>query len=130
MGPLLYFKRTDLIARSFIFSTSIQLAITFPLIYFLGFNGIIIAYIINKPFQVLFVYLESKRMVYLPINPLKQITLPCVLFGVALFFQLLVKDNQAFYYNPMIGMIILAITAFFYRREIKPFFFSLIKAKS
>lgn len=127
LAPLYYYKRTDLVAKSFVFATMIQLLITSLLVYLLGFNGIIIAYIVSKPFQILFIYIESNRLIHLPINIIKQIILPIVLCIVVFGLQLIIKDNQAIYYNPMIGGLILLITAFFYRNEIKPFYLGLVK---
>jgi O-antigen/teichoic acid export membrane protein len=126
LAPLLYHKRTDLIAKSFVFATSIQLLITYLLIYFLGFNGIIIAYLVTKPFQILFVYIESNKFMQIPINITKQIILPLTLCAAILSLQLIVKNNQAIAYNPLIAILILFITAFFYRNEIKPFYKTII----
>ncbi|MES2130775.1 MAG: oligosaccharide flippase family protein [Bacteroidota bacterium] len=129
IAPLFYYKRTDLVAKSFVFATMVQLLITYTLIYFMGLNGIIIAYIASKPFQILFVYIESNRLIHLPINIIKQIILPIALCSVVFGFQLIVKDNQVLYYNPMIGGLILVVTAFFYRNEIKPFYNGFVKKK-
>ena len=126
LAPLLYHKRTDLIAKSFVFATSIQLIITYLLIYFLGFNGIIIAYLTTKPLQILFVFIESNKFLQIPINITKQIILPITLCLVTLICQLIIKNNQALIYNPLIALIILIITTFFYRKEIKPFYLTII----
>lgn len=120
ISPLYYFKRTDLVARSFVFATIIQLTLAFTLIYFWHFNGAIAAYILAKPFQVLFAYIESNRFIHFPINIIKQIVLPIMLLIVVFALQILVGNNQVLYYNPIIGTIILMITAIFYRNEIKP----------
>ncbi|MBL7935024.1 MAG: lipopolysaccharide biosynthesis protein, partial [Bacteroidia bacterium] len=118
LAPLFYYKRTDLVAKSFVFATIVQIIITYILIIFLGFNGIIISYIVSKPFQILFVYRESRRLVYIPINIMKQIVLPIFLCIIVFSLQLIIKDNQVMYYNPMVGCIILLVTIFFYRNEI------------
>ena len=93
------------------------------------FNGILMAYILSKPFQIIFVYIESKKFIKLPIIIMKQIVLPIALCILVLGMQLVIKDNQVLYYNPLLGFIILLITAFFYRNEIKPFYNHFIKAK-
>ncbi len=129
LTPLFYFKRTDLIAKSFVFMTIVQLGLTFLLVYYFKFNGILMAYILSKPFQIIFVYIESKKFIKLPIIIMKQIVLPIALCILVLGMQLVIKDNQVLYYNPLLGLIILLITAFFYRNEIKPFYNHFIKAK-
>ena len=87
------------------------------------------AYILSKPFQILFVYLESNKLIHLPINIIKQGVLPILLVILVFAFQLVVKDNQAMYYNPLIGGLILVVTLFFYRNEVKPFYKEFIKKK-
>ena len=129
LAPLFYFKRTDLVAKSFLFATTIQLIMTAVLVYYFKLNGIIMAYILSKPFQILFVYLESNKLIHLPINIIKQGVLPILLVILVFAFQLVVKDNQAMYYNPLIGGLILIVTLFFYRNEIKPFYKEFIKKK-
>ena len=129
MAPLFYFKRTDLVAKSFLFATTIQLIITAVLVYYFKLNGIIMAYILSKPFQILFVYLESNKLIHLPINMIKQGVLPIALVILVFAFQLVIKDNQAMYYNPLVGGLILIVTLLFYRNEIKPFYKEFIKKK-
>ncbi len=129
IAPLFYYKRTDLVAKSFVFATTVQLIITYSFIYFMGLNGIIIAYILSKPFQILFVYIESNKLIRLPINITKQIVLPVTLCVVVFVFQLIIGNNQAIYYNPLVGIILLLITFFFYRNEIKPFYVGFVKKK-
>lgn len=121
ISPLYYLKRTDLVAKSFVFATIIQLILVFTLTYFWKLNGIIIAYILSKPFQIWFVYRESNRFIHFPINIIKQIFLPVILIIVVFSFQLLIVNNQALYYNPMLGFIILTIAFIFYRNEAMPF---------
>lgn len=121
LAPLLFYKRTDLIARSFIYATFVQLLLTYVLIYFFGFNGIIVAYILSKPFQVLFIFMESNKLIKLPINGVKQMLLPFIIGAVVFALQLIIKDNNALYYNPLVGVIIFIITLFFYRNEVIPF---------
>lgn len=127
ISPLYYLKRTDLVAKSFVFATIIQLILAATLIYFWQLNGIIVAYILSKPFQVFLVYIESNRFIHFPINILKQVVLPFILLFVVFGFQILIENNQALYYNPLIACIILTITVFFYRNEIIPFYSGLIK---
>ena len=122
MSPLLYLKRTDLVAKSFVFSTALQLVITFLLISYYGLNGIIVAYVISKPLQIFFVYVESDRFVHFPLNIRKQMALPVLLCLIVCALQVLIKDNQSLYYNPMLGGILLVVSIFFYRNEIKSFY--------
>jgi O-antigen/teichoic acid export membrane protein len=129
LAPLFYFKRTDLVAKSFLFMTLIQIVITFLLVYYFKFNGVLIAFLITKPFQIFFVYIESKKFIKIPIIILKQIVLPITLCIIVIIMQLIIKDNQAIYYNPLLGGTLFLITAFFYRKEIKPFYIHFIKAK-
>ncbi len=129
LAPLFYYKRTDLIAKSFVYMTIIQLAFTGLLMYYFKFNGILMAYILSKPFQIIFVYIESKKFISMPIIIMKQIVLPIVLCSIVLGLQIFIKDNQVLFYNPLLGLCIFLITAFFYRNEIKPFYKHFIKAK-
>lgn len=129
LAPLFYFKRTDLVAKSFVFMTVVQIILTAILLYYFKFNGILMAYIFAKPFQIIFVYFESKKFVKLPIIVMKQIVLPLILCTIVLGLQLFIKDNQVLFYNPLLGLIMLLITAFFYRNEIKPFYHQFIRTK-
>jgi O-antigen/teichoic acid export membrane protein len=129
LAPLFYYKRTGLVAKSFVFITIVQLTFTAVLMYYFKFNGIIIAYLISKPFQILFVYIESKKFIKIPIIVMKQIVLPIVLCTFVLVLQVLIKDNEVLYYNPILGLLMLLITAIFYRNEINPFYKQFIKAK-
>jgi O-antigen/teichoic acid export membrane protein len=127
LSPLFYLKRTDLVAKSFFFSTIIQLIITYLLILYFGLKGIIVAYIVSKPLQILFVYIESNQFIHFPINKMKQIVLPITLCLVVAIAQLAIKDNNALYYNPMLGGILFIITLVFYRNEIMPFYNEFVK---
>lgn len=129
LAPLFYYKRTDLVARSFVYMTLVQLTLTFVLVHFFSFNGILVAYILSKPFQIIFVYLESKKFIQMPIIVMKQIVLPIVLCVLVFVLQIVIGNNQALYYNPFLGIIILIVTLYFYRNEIKPFYHQFIKAK-
>jgi O-antigen/teichoic acid export membrane protein len=129
LAPLFYYKRTDLVAKSFIYMTLVQLSLTFVLVHFFSFNGILMAYILSKPFQIIFVYLESKKYIQIPIIVMKQIVLPITLCVLVFVLQIFIDNNQVLYYNPILGLIMLTVTLYFYRNEIKPFYHQFIKAK-
>lgn len=122
LAPLFFYKKTDLIAKSFIYITITQLLITIILVKYLGFNGILLAFVLSKPFQILFVYFESNKYYDLKINYVKQIFLPVFLVTIVLALQILIQNNQTYWYNPFIALIILVITLIFYRKEIRPLY--------
>ena len=130
LAPLFYFKKTNLIAKSFIFITISQLILTIIFTKYLGFNGILLAFVLSKPFQILFVFLESKKHFDLKINYIKQIFLPIILVIIVICLQLIIPNNQTYWYNPFIAILILSITLFFYRNEIKPLYIHFFKKQN
>jgi len=119
-APLVYFRKTAALPKIFLFSAVIQIIASIALIGLFGLIGAVWANFLVKPFQVLFMYLESRKVFEYRFNRWKLIYLPFIYIGVVILSELLATDATRTAVEA--GQLLLAVTLVFlaYRREIIP----------
>ncbi len=117
INPLYYFKQTKVLPKILLISAIIQIVSGLILIRYFGIWGAVWSYFLVKPFQLYFLWRESKKIFHFKFNILKMVILPfayCLV--VVVLYQLIdISSNYA-------GFIQIAITGIMvfslYRKEI------------
>ena len=126
--PLLAKKRSDLLTKAFAFSAIAQVLLTVVAVKFFGLMGAVWVSLLTKPIQIIFMYIESRKIMKLGLSIKKQIILPLmVTISVIIVYMVLSPTN---YFGVLLFYAIIAtlLTYFFYRREIPDFYLSALKA--
>jgi O-antigen/teichoic acid export membrane protein len=126
--PLLAKKRSDLLTRAFAYAAVVQLALTVTGVYYLGLWGAVWASLLSKPFQIFFMYLQSRKVMKLELSVKKQIILPLLITAVVLSGYLLFSHVHYYLIMLAYSFIALVLTYFYYRREIPAFYSSFLKS--
>jgi len=126
--PLLAKKRSDLLTKAFAFSAIVQLVLTVAGVKYFGLWGAVYAYLLTKPFQILFMYLQSRKIMKLNLSVKKQIILPLLISVLVLVLYIVLKPEN--YLLIMLGytFITFVLTYFYYRKEIPTFYKSFLIA--
>ena len=119
-APLVYFKKTAALPRIFLFSAIIQVIASTGLIYSFGLIGAVWANFLVKPVQILFMYLESRKVFHYRFNPWKLVYLPFIFVTVVLVSESLAPKGSRLLVEA--GQLILAVVmvALAYRKEVIP----------
>ena len=126
--PLLAKKRSDLLTRAFAYAALVQLVLTVAGVHYFGLWGAVWASLLTKPFQIFFMYLQSRKIMKLELSIKKQLLLPLSVTVVVLSSYLVF--NQVNYYLVMLtyAFIALVLTYIAYRKEIPAFYISFLTA--
>ncbi len=118
LAPLLFFKKTQVLPKVFLFSALFQIVGSTGLIYFFGLAGAAFASFLIKPIQVFFIWLESRKIFSFKINVWKLIWSPVIYIGTVLCCELLLPTE--FRIIGRLGQLVVAIILVFttYRREL------------
>ncbi|MFI5171708.1 MAG: polysaccharide biosynthesis C-terminal domain-containing protein [Chitinophagales bacterium] len=77
-NPLIYYKKTKALPRVLFISAVIQIISAILLVKYFGIWGAVWSYIMIKPVQVFFLWLESRRVFRFRFNMIKMIIIPVV----------------------------------------------------
>lgn len=125
--PLLAKKRSDLLTRAFTYSALVQIVITVIAVKYFGLWGAVWASLLSKPFQILFMYQQSRKVMQLDLSVRKQIILPVAIVVSVLLSYLAFESEQYFAIMFLYALISFVFTYLFYRKEIPEFYNSLLK---
>ena len=118
LGPIYFYKKTKVLPKVFLFSAILQIGITIVLIKSFGLYGVIWANFISKPFQVFFLYLESRKIFKFKFNLMKQILLPSLFIILIIITEIIMVEE----YRLLIELVLLILTFilvfFIYKKEI------------
>jgi O-antigen/teichoic acid export membrane protein len=126
--PLLAKKRSDLLTRAFAYSAIVQLVLTVIGVKYFGLWGAVWASLFTKPFQILFMYLQSRKVMHLNLSIRKQIILPLSVSVVVLFIFLILKPDEYLWVLLLYSLSSFIMTYVYYRKEIPEFYTSFLKA--
>ena len=124
LSPIFFFKHTKVLPKIFFFIAVIQIIVSIIFIKYFGLIGAVWANFVTKIIQVLFLYMESKKIFHFRFNYIKQIYLPVLCTLIVLISETFVPSEYSFY-NRMFQLLIIYIIVFaVYRNDIKllPFF--------
>ena len=97
----------------------IQIAVTAFLIKYFGLAGAVWASFITKVVQVVFLYLESKKVFYFKFNYVKQIYLPVICSIVVILLETLIPAEYVLVNRAMQLVIVYVLVFAVYRRDIR-----------
>jgi len=126
--PLLAKKRSDLLTKAFAFSAIAQVLLTVIAVKFLGLKGAVWVSLLTKPIQIIFMYIESRKIMKLDLSIKKQIILPIIVTISVIIVYMVLSPKNYFWGLLFYAIIAPMLTYFFYRREIPDFYMSAIKA--
>jgi O-antigen/teichoic acid export membrane protein len=126
--PLLAKKRSDLLTRAFAYSAIVQLVLTVIGVKYFGLWGAVWASLFTKPFQILFMYLQSRKVMHLNLSIRKQIILPLSVSVIVLFVFLILKQDEYLWVLLLYSLSSFIMTYVYYRKEIPEFYTSFLKA--
>ena len=119
-APLVYFKKTKALPKIFLFSAVFQILASIGLIYFFGLIGAVWANFLVKPLQVIFMYIESRKVFDYKFNLWKLVYLPIIFIAVVLISESIASDDTRLFVEA--GQLVVAIVMVFlvYRKEVIP----------
>jgi O-antigen/teichoic acid export membrane protein len=119
ISPIFFFKYTRALPKIFFFVAVIQIIVTAFFIKYFGLMGAVWASFITKIVQVLFLYIESRKIFHFKFNYIKQIYLPLICTIVVLILEFLIPQEYLFY-NRSFQFILICILVFaVYRKDIR-----------
>ncbi len=126
--PLLAKKRSDLLTRAFAWSALTQIVITVIAVKYFGLWGAVWATLLTKPFQVFFMYRQSRRIMPLNLSFQKQVLLPLLVTIAVILAYLLLTPDRYLAIMMVFSIVSVMLTWLFYRKEIPGFFHSFRRA--
>jgi O-antigen/teichoic acid export membrane protein len=119
-APLVYFKKTKTLPRIFLFSAIFQIITSIVLINYFGLIGAVWANFLGKPVQIIFMYIESRKVFNYKFNPWKLVYLPIIFIAVVLISESFASNENRLFFE--MGQLIVAVVMVFlvYRREVIP----------
>jgi len=119
-APLVYFKRTAVLPRIFLFSAVFQVIASVVLVKYYGLTGAVWANFLGKPIQVVFMYIESRKVFEYRMNLWKLVYLPLIFIAVVLVSEWVATDSNRRLFE--LGQLLLAVTMVLlaYRKELMP----------
>jgi O-antigen/teichoic acid export membrane protein len=119
-APLVYFKKTKALPRIFLFSAVFQILASIGLIYYFGLIGAVWANFLVKPLQVIFMYIESRKVFDYKFNLWKLVYLPIIFIAVVLISESIASNETRLFME--IGQLVIAVSMVFlvYRKEVIP----------
>lgn len=126
--PLLAKKRSDLLTRAFAWSALVQLLVTVIAVKYFGLWGAVWATLVTKPFQVYFMYRQSRKIMSLHLSWYKQVLLPLLVTIAVILSYVVFTPDRYLAIMAASSAVSLLLTWFFYRKEIPEFYHSFRKA--
>jgi O-antigen/teichoic acid export membrane protein len=119
-APLMFFKKTKALPKIFLFSAIFQIIASIGLIYFYGLLGAVWANFLVKPVQVLFMYIESRKVFEYRFNLWKLVYLPLIFIAVVLISESVASNETRLLFES--GQLVVAVALVFlvYRKEVIP----------
>ncbi len=119
-APLVYFKKTKALPKVFLFSAIFQIIASIGLIYFFGLIGAVWANFLVKPVQVLFMYMESRKVFDYKFNLWKLVYLPIIFIAVVLISESFASNETRLFFE--VGQLVVAVVMVYlvYRKEVIP----------
>jgi O-antigen/teichoic acid export membrane protein len=119
-APLVYFKKTKALPKVFLFSAIFQIIASIGLIYFFGLIGAVWANFLVKPVQVLFMYIESRKVFDYKFNLWKLVYLPIIFIAVVLISESFASNKTRLFFE--VGQLVVAVIMVYlvYRKEVIP----------
>jgi O-antigen/teichoic acid export membrane protein len=120
LAPLMFFKKTRVLPRVFLFSAIFEVGTGMLMVYFFGLEGAVWTFFLVKPFQALLLFLESRRVFEFRFNRFKIIGLPVIFIAVVISSEIL--SPPSFRIIVECGQLVVALLLvwFTYRKEIIP----------
>jgi O-antigen/teichoic acid export membrane protein len=116
-APLMYLKLTRLLPLNLAMSAGIQIIFSIPLIYLLGIQGAVWAFILGKMISSIVFWLMMKKHYTVKVNMLQQIIYPTIAVAISWVF---LKFNLTDYKWVLLQCLaLIVITALFFIDEIR-----------
>lgn len=119
LSPLLYFKKTSSLPKAFLLSAIFQIVANILLIKQYGLMGAVWTSLLVKYIQILFLYLESRKIFKFKFNLIKQIFLPLIYTFLVIFTYFIVPEKYTMCSNIILLMVVMLIIFSVYKNEIK-----------
>jgi O-antigen/teichoic acid export membrane protein len=118
LSPILYLKKTKLLTVAFGLSAAIQIPLTVWLANNYYINGVVLASVIVKALQALFLFLVARPHFKFSLNPFKMIVLPVIFIALCMvLWQFLGRFDWRWYGG--LAVTTFALIAAIYFREMK-----------
>jgi O-antigen/teichoic acid export membrane protein len=124
--PIYFFKKTKSLPWVFFFSALIQIPLTIVLVKNYGLWGALWSAILNKPVQVFFMYLVSRKLIHYTYNWLKMIALPVLYSVMVICGEVYLKSLNPFLLHFFEMIISTAIIFLLFRKELMTSFQKII----
>lgn len=132
-APLMYFKKTKALPRVYFFSAIFQVILTIYFIKHFGLMGAVWAFFAVRLLQVVFLYIESRKIFRFTFNTTKQIFLPAFYILLVILSEIFMIEKYRMLTQIIQMIIICTLVLWVYRREIsmvaKPVFEKFIGGK-
>ena len=120
LAPLMFFKKTKVLPRVFLFSAIFEVGIGMLLVYFFGLQGAVWTFFLVKPLQAFLLYLESRKIFDYSFNTFKIIWLPVIFIAVVISSESLTPPSWRFFVECGQLLFSVLLVWFTYRREVIP----------
>jgi len=132
-APIYYLKKTKLLPRIFLYSAICQVILSIVLIKYFGLWGAVWAGFIVKVLQVLFLYIETRKIFTYSFNKVKQIFLPAIYIVLIVVSEIFMIENYRMLIQIIQMILICSLVFWVYRKElplvVKPVFEKFIGGK-
>jgi O-antigen/teichoic acid export membrane protein len=119
-APLMFFKKTKALPKIFLFSAIFQIFASIGLIYLYGLLGAVWANFLVKPVQVLFMYIESRKVFEYRLNLWKLVYLPLIFIAVVLISESVASNETRLLFESGQLVVAVALVLLVYRKEVIP----------
>ena len=117
-APIYYLKKTKLLPRVFLYSAICQIIFSVVLIKYFGLWGAVWAGFIVKVLQVLFLYIETRKIFTFTFNKIKQIYLPLLYAIIVIISEIFMAENYRMIIQIIQMLIIFSLVFWVYRKEL------------
>jgi O-antigen/teichoic acid export membrane protein len=120
LAPILFFKKTRVLPRVLLFSAVFEIGGGILLMHFFGLQGMVWTYFLVKPFQALFMFLESRRIYKFRVNRTKIFFLPVAFMMLVILSELFAREGTRLITQAAVVLASGLLVWFAYRREAMP----------
>ena len=117
-APIYYLKKTKLLPRIFFYSAICQIVISVVLIKYFGLWGAVWAGFIVKVLQVLFLYIETRKLFTYSLNKVKQIYLPLSYIILIILSEIFMIESYRMIIQIVQMIVTCSMVFWVYRKEL------------
>ena len=117
-APIYYLKKTKLLPRVFLYSAICQVILSVVLIKYFGLWGAVWSGFIVKVLQILFLYIETRKIFTYTFNKVKQIYLPLLYAIIIILSEIFMAENYRMIIQIIQMFIIFSLVFWVYRKEL------------